>query len=298
MLGLSKINKEKLLKCLKLKNIKEKMELKTLIQQAYREHFAIGAFNVYNLETVLAVADASIKAKAPVILQVSEKALDYAGFDQLTGIIKRLQLESGAPIFLHLDHGRDINIVKRCIQDRFDSVMYDGSHLPMEENVEISKSLKKLAARRNVVFESEIGRVGGSEDRITALNFKTSPEQALEYYEAVQPDMLAVAIGNIHGELTAQEQLDFTLLAKISESLKCPLVLHGCSNRAEREYRVAIAEGVVKINIDTELRQAFVEGIKRSLHKREKDPREILISAKNEMAKQVESKIEIFSKSC
>jgi len=274
------------------------MELKTLIQQAYREHFAIGAFNVYNLETVLAVADASIKAKSPVILQASEKALDYAGFDQLTGIIKRLQLESGAPIFLHLDHGRDINIVKRCIQDRFDSVMYDGSHLPMEENVEISKSLRKLAARRNVVFESEIGRVGGSEDRITALNFKTSPEQALEYYEAVQPDMLAVAIGNIHGELTAQEQLDFTLLAKISESLKCPLVLHGCSNRAEREYRVAIAEGVVKINIDTELRQAFVEGIKRSLHKREKDPREILTSAKNEMAKQVESKIEIFSKSC
>lgn len=274
------------------------MEFKSAIRRAYEDHYALGAFNVYNLETALAVAQAAEKTGKSMIMQLSEKALEYAGFDQITGIIKRIQLDSKTPIYLHLDHGRDINIVKKCIADKFDSVMYDGSHLPMEENIEISKSLRKLASQRGVVFEAEIGRVGGREDSVSAQEFKTSPAEALEYYDAVKPDMLAVAIGNIHGELTAAEQLDFTLLAKISDTVKCPLVLHGCSNRAEREYKVAIAEGVVKINIDTELRQAFVEGLKMALHKREKDPRAILTIAKNEVVKQTEEKIKIFSSGC
>lgn len=274
------------------------MKLKSVIQEAYKNRFAIGAFNVYNLETVQAVVEAANFAKQPVILQLSEKALEYAGFDQITAIVKRAQLDNDTPIFLHLDHGRDIALVKKCIADRFDSVMYDGSHLPIEENIEISKSLRKIAEQRDVVFEAEIGKVGGQEDRISAKEFKTSPDQALEYYEAVAPDMLAVAIGNIHGELTAEEQLDFTLLAKISGMVKCPLVLHGCSNREDREYSVAISEGVVKINIDTELRQAFVKGLQDALKKKEKDPRKILSIAKNEVMKRAGDRITIFSSGC
>jgi fructose-bisphosphate aldolase class II len=274
------------------------MKLKSLIQDAYKNRFAIGAFNVYNLETVQAVIEAGRRAKQPIILQLSEKALEYAGFDQITAIIKRAQLDNDDPIFLHLDHGRDISLVKKCIADRFDSVMYDGSHLPVEENIEISASLRKIAQQRDVVFEAEIGKVGGQEDKISACEFKTSPDQALDYYNAVKPDMLAVAIGNIHGELTAQEQLDFTLLAKISEMVKCPLVLHGCSNREDKEYKVAIAEGVVKINIDTELRQAFVRGLQDALKKKEKDPRKILSIAKIEVTKQTEDRIAIFSAAC
>ncbi len=148
------------------------------------------------------------------------------------------------------------------------------------------------------MFEAEIGRIGGQEDKISACEFKTSPDQAVEYYEAVKPDILAVAIGNIHGELTAQEQLDFTLLAKISEMVKCPLVLHGCSNREDREYKVAIAEGVVKINIDTELRQAFVRGLQDALKKKEKDPRKVLTVAKMAVTRQAEDRIAVFSSGC
>jgi fructose-bisphosphate aldolase class II len=274
------------------------MDLKTLISQAYKDHFAVGAFNVYNLETIQAVAQAANNTGKPVIMQLSEKALEYAGFDQILGIFKRARIDSRTPIYLHLDHGRNPALAKDCIANKFDSVMFDGSALPIEQNIEISSSIRKYAHQRGVIFEAEIGKIGGKEDRVSSAEFKTSPEEALEVHEKVKPDMLAVAIGNVHGVLTANEQLDFSLLAKISGMVRAPLVLHGCSNRAEREYRVAISEGVVKINIDTELRQAFVEGLKKALRKKESDPRSILTIAKAEVTKQTEGKIDIFSKGC
>lgn len=274
------------------------MDLKTVLQDAFQKKYAIGAFNVYNLETIQAVTEAANNTGKPVILQLSEKAIEYAGFDQIISIFKRAQIDSRTPIYLHLDHGKNVSLVKDCIANKFDSVMFDGSGLPIEQNIEISSLIRKYAHQRSVIFEAEIGKIGGKEDFVSSAQFKTSPEDALRFYEEVKPDMLAVAIGNVHGVRTASEQLDFSLLAKIADVVKCPLVLHGCSNRADREYRVAISEGVIKINIDTELRQAFVSGLKLALAKRIADPREILIFAKKEVTKQTESKINIFSDSC
>ena len=271
------------------------MSLKELINQAYREKNAIGGFGVYNLESARAVVEAANKTKKAVFLMMTEKSLDYAGFENLIEIVKRLKKESKTEVFLHSDHGSNVEVIKNCIAAGFDSVMFDGSKLPLDQNIEISKNLRLAAHRKNVIFEGEVGCIGGREDYARSSEFKTNPSEALQYANEVKPDLLAVAIGNIHGERTAAEQLDFTLLGLIQDTIKMPIVLHGCSNRQEREYKVAISEGVVKINIDTELREKFVDGLNHALRRREKDPREILNTAAGEISKRVQEKINIFS---
>lgn len=271
------------------------MTLHDLIQKAYKNHFAIGAFNVYNLETVKAVSAAAQKAEKPVLMQLSEKAIEYAGFEHILSIVGIEKKQSKTPLFLHLDHGSNPELIRKCIKSGFDSVMFDGSKLPFEQNIEISRELRLEAHRHGVMFEAEIGKIGGKEDYVSSKLFKTDPQQAVEFHEKVMPDTLAVAIGNVHGEDVVHEELDFSLLARISDLIKSPLVLHGCSNRSEREYKVAIAEGVVKINIDTELRQAFVRGVTYGIRKKQHDPRAILDLASSEIEKQVLEKIRVFS---
>jgi fructose-bisphosphate aldolase class II len=273
------------------------MTLKALLKEAYKDHFAIGGFNFFNYESGLAIAQASKKAKKPAILMVSEKSIDYYGLENLIFVFEKIKKDTQAEIFLHLDHGSDLSLIRQAIKSGFDSVMFDGSKLPIDQNIELSKELRKEAHHKDVVFEAEIGHVGGREDYVTSENFKTNPAEALMFYQKVEPDTLAVAIGNIHGERTSDEQLDFSLLAKIQDTVKAPLVLHGCSNRADREYQVAISEGVIKINIDTELRQAFVEGLKQAI-KKETDPREILKISSEFITKRTEEKIELFAKGC
>lgn len=273
------------------------MTLKELIKNAYSEQFAVGGFGFYNLESAKAIVEAVQKTKKPAFLMVTEKSIEYAGLDQLLGVVEKLKREAETPFYLHLDHGKNVETVRKCVKSGFDSVMFDGSGLPFDQNSALSRELCRYARRNGVVFEAEIGHVGGKEDNVSANTFKTNPSEALHFQELVKPDMLAVAIGNIHGEQTAKEELDFTLLAKISDLIKSPLVLHGCSNRASREYQVAISQGIVKINIDTELRQMFVDGITAALKKKQKDPREILALASKKISGRVAEKIELFSNS-
>jgi fructose-bisphosphate aldolase class II len=273
------------------------MTLKSLFKEAYKDRFAVGGFNFFNYESGLAIATASIEAKKPAIMMVSEKSIDYYGFENIISTFEKIKKDTGAEVFLHLDHGSDLALLRLAIKSGFDSVMFDGSKLPVDQNIELSRELRKEAHNKDVLFEAEIGHVGGREDYVTSENFKTNPTEALMFHQKVEPDTLAVAIGNIHGERTTDEQLDFSLLAKIQDTIKAPIVLHGCSNRANREYQVAISEGVVKINIDTELRQAFVEGLKHAL-KKESDPREILKISSEFITKRTIDKIELFAKGC
>lgn len=273
------------------------MSLKEIFKLAYKDHFAVGGFNFFNYESALAIATASKKLDKPTILMVSEKSIDYYGLDNIIFAFKKVKKETEAEIFLHLDHGSNLSVVRQCIKDGFDSIMFDGSKLPLDQNIELSRDLRKEAHKKGLLFEAEIGHVGGHEDYVTSANFKTNPAEALMFHEKVEPDTLAVAIGNIHGVVTSDEQLDFSLLAKIQDTIKAPLVLHGCSNRSNREYQVAIAEGVIKINIDTELRQAFVEGIKDAIHKKTTDPREIMAISSEFICARAKEKIELFAKS-
>jgi len=271
------------------------MNLKEYIREAFVGKFAIGAFGFYNLETAQAIAAGAQAKEKPVIFLVSEKSLKYAGFERIVTLAESFKKESEFPLFLFLDHGHDIKIIKECIKSGFDAVMFDGSQMPLEQNMLISKQLRQAAHRKGIVFEAEVGRIGGREDYQISQDFKTNPSEARHFYQEVKPDLLAVAIGNIHGEETRHEELDFTLLARIADLVQAPLVLHGCSDRLPREYQVAISQGVVKINIDTEARQSFVEGLKRGIGKKIHDPREILALAKEEMTKTISNKIEIFS---
>lgn len=255
----------------------------------------MGAFNIYNLESVKAVARAADGEEKPVFLMVSEKSLGYAGLEEIFEIAKAVKAKTKTGLYLHLDHGNDVELIKKCIRMGFDSVMFDGSKLPLEQNIIISRDLRRLAHRNGVVFEAEIGKIGGKEDKVSSAIFKTNPAEAEKFFNEVKPDILAVAIGNVHGPITAAEELDFTLLAKIQDTIKAPLVLHGCSNRDPREYKVAISQGVVKVNIDTELRQAFVKGVTRAIKKNFSDPREILKLSSEEISENVKEKIKIFS---
>lgn len=271
------------------------MSLIDVIKENYKNRSAVGAFNVYNLESAKAVVSAAESEEKPVILMVSEKTIEYAGLEELAGIVQVLKKKAKVEAFLHLDHGNDVEIIKKCIKIGFDSVMFDGSQLPIEQNILISKDLRRNAHRNGVSFEAEIGKIGGKEDKINSGLYKTNPAEAEKFYSEVRPDMLAVAIGNVHGPITAEEELDFTLLAKIQDTIKAPLVLHGCSNRDKREYQVAISQGVIKVNIDTELRQAFVHGISVAMRRRLLDPRQILACGSDEITKNVREKIRIFS---
>lgn len=271
------------------------MSLKEIIQENYKKRTAIGAFNIYNLESAQAVSRAAADKEKPVFLMVSEKSIEYAGLEELFEIVKVVKSKTKSGIFLHLDHGKNVEIVKKCIKIGFDSVMFDGSQLPIDQNILISRDLRRSAHRAGVLFEAEIGKIGGKEDKVSSHLFKTDPVEAQKFYSEVKPDILAVAIGNVHGPITADEELDFTLLAKIQDVLGAPLVLHGCSNRESKEYKVAISQGVVKVNIDTELRQAFVRGISLAYKKRLTDPREILKITSDEIYDRTKEKIDIFS---
>jgi len=271
------------------------MTLKSYIQKAYRERFAIGAFAVYNVESIQALRDAANESKKPVIMMLNESSFEYAGFDELVFLAQKTKKESNVPIFLHFDHGRDLEVLKQCVKNKFDSVMFDGSKLPTSQNIAISKELRRLCHKSDVLFEAEIGEVGGREDKVISCGFKTDPQEALNYYEEVKPDMLAVAFGNIHGEATGEEVLDFSLLAKISDLVQCPLVMHGCSNRQAKEYKVAASVGVIKINISTELKESFVDGVKKALKHHESDPRKILSYSINEIKERIKKRITDFS---
>jgi len=274
------------------------MKLKSFLQQAYSEHFALGGFNFFNLDSAKAIAKASAKTKKPTLMMVTEGSIEYAGLNYLIATFEKVKAETGADIFLHLDHGSNIELLKECVKKGFDSVMFDGSNLPLDQNILISTDLRKYAHNKGAIFEAEIGHVGGHEDNVSSAIFKTNPAEALMFFDKVKPDMLAVAIGNVHGVLTTDEQLDFTLLAKIQDTIKAPIVLHGCSNRSERDYQVAISEGVVKINIDTELRQTFVDSVSHALKQKMTDPRKILALAEDNISKHVEERIELFAKGC
>lgn len=265
---------------------------KKLLYQVRSEHWALGAFSAHNLEFCQAIVWAAEKIKSPVILQLSHKTLDYSE-GEILDIALDLVQSSPAEIAVHLDHCREVDFAKEAIQEgRFTSVMFDGSSLPFDENVQKSKKLAELARTKNICFEAEIGRIGGRED-VEAAEFKTNPEKAREFAEAVRPDSLAVAFGNIHGERVPGEKLDLELLDQIAQKVKIPLVFHGASNTPKGEIEQAIKLGIAKINVDTELQQTFKVATEKFLRENRavSDPRQVLTAGREVIQLKVEEKI-------
>jgi len=273
--------------------------MSSLLERARKDGYAIGAFNANNLEIVQGIVEAAEEMEAPVILQASQGAIKYAGLDYIVAMVRAAAEKVKVPVALHLDHGTSFEQAVQCIRAGFSSVMYDGSKLPLEENIAATLAVVKVARAVGVSVEAELGRIGGTEDDISVSDREatmTVPEEAQEFVARTGVDALAVAIGTAHGVYKGEPKLDFDRLKAIADLVDVPLVLHGASGVPDEAIKRAISLGICKVNIDTNLRQAFVAAIVRVLSEKpgEIDPRKLLGPAREALKQVVKEKISLF----
>jgi fructose-bisphosphate aldolase class II len=269
-----------------------------ILQAAKKGGYAVGAFNLNNMEILQAIIEAAEEEKSPVILQASQGALKYAGIEYIAGLARIAAEKATVPIALNLDHGTSFEQVVKCVRHGFTAVMIDGSQLPFEENIAIVQKVVEVAHPNNVSVEAELGKIGGVEDDIVVDEREatfTNPDEAAEFAERTKCDALAVAIGTAHGPYRGEPKLDLERLKVISTKTDVPLVLHGASGVPDEAIKIA-RQYVSKINIDTELRIAFSKAVADFLRENpnEIDPRKILGPAKAAMKEVVRAKMRLF----
>ena len=293
---------------------------KDMFEKALKSDYAVGAFNVNNMEIIQGIVEAAQEEKAPLILQVSAGARKYAKPAYLIKLVEAAVMDTGLDIALHLDHGEDFEICKKCVDDGFTSVMIDGSKHPFEENIRLTKEVVEYAHSKGVVVEAELGKLAGIEDniKVDARNATfTVPEEAAEFVEKTGVDSLAVAIGTSHGEykFKGEPYLDFERLQEIHKLIPdTPLVLHGASTVLpefvskcneyggsipgaqgvpEEMIQTAAKYGVCKVNIDTDLRLAMTAEIRKHFveNPADFDPRKYLGPAIDAIRRMVQHKI-------
>ena len=295
---------------------------KDMFEKSMKEGFAIGAFNVNNMEIIQAIVDAASEAKSPVILQASASAIKYAGIDYLMKMVEAATIvHPELPIAIHLDHGPDFETCKMCIDAGFTSVMIDGSKYDFEENIRITKEVVDYAHSKGVVVEAELGKLAGIEDEVNVEAkdaMYTDPEQAEEFVKKTGCDSLAIAIGTSHGayKFKGEAKLRFDILKEIKERIpNTPIVLHGASSVIPKLVEMcnqyggdipgakgvpdeilmeAGKLGVSKINVDTDLRLAMTAGIRKVFAEEPSafDPRKYLVPARDLIKETVKHKME------
>lgn len=281
------------------------IHIKDLITKAQKGGYAIGAFNTQNLEITLGIVRAAVAQRSPVIIQISETTIGYTGLKAITHIVQTIAKNetTNVPVALHLDHGKSFISVSECIHAGFSSIHIDGSELPFDENIAITKQSVDYAHRYRVWAQGELGTILGKKEAgkkrqklIKSEDYMTDPEQAEEYVKKTQVNTLAISIGNMHGIFPGQEHLDFKRLKAINDKIKVPLVLHGASGVADEEVRRAIKLGMTVINIDTRLRKEFTSSLHKTLHEKkdEIDPRKILGPSIDAVQRAVEEKLGVF----
>lgn len=278
------------------------VEMDALLDRAQEGGYAVGAFNANNMEIIQAIIRAAELEKSPVIMQASQGAIRYAGLDFITGMVRIAAEKSLVPVALHLDHGTDFDQVIQCIRSGFTSVMYDGSKLSLDENIATTRKILEIANPIGVSVEAELGKIGGTEDHVHVDHAEatyTDPEEARYFVEQTGIKSLAIAIGTAHGQYKGEPKLDFERLAAIKALIKIPIVLHGSSGVPDEAVRRAISLGVRKVNIDTNIREAFVGAMKKVIEKnpQEIDPRQILGPARQATIDIIREKIRLFGSS-
>ena len=273
--------------------------LTEMLAQAEEGNYAVGAFNANNLEIVQAIIGAATNRNSPVIIQASQGALRYAGLEQITAMVRAGAREAQVPVCLHLDHGTDFDQVMQCIRSGFSSVMIDASAYPLAENIRRTKEVVAVAKAVGVSVEAELGRIGGTEDNVSVSErqaFFTDPAEAAQFVQETGIDALAVAIGTAHGPYKGESKLDLERLEAIAAVVDIPIVLHGASGVPAATIKAAVKRGIRKINIDTELRQAFTKRMRQVLAADQEvyDPRKVLGPAREVLQEAVEEKMELF----
>lgn len=247
---------------------------KEMLKDAQQKHYAVGAFNVENMEMAQAIIAAAEAQHAPVIIQTTPGTLKYAKPATYAAIVTSLAKEASVPVALHLDHGDSYELAVECLKAGYSSVMIDGSRLSFEDNIAQAAKVVAEAKKLGVPVEAELGKVGGKEDTLEdAGDEYTDPTKAAEYVQRTGISSLAVAIGTAHGVYSKKPVLDVERLKAIRKVVEIPLVLHGASGLTTEQVQSCIAEGICKVNFATELRLAYTEGVKEALEKNPIDPK-------------------------
>lgn len=297
------------------------LPMSVLLNKANAEGYAVGAFNTNNMEITQAIIEGAVAERAPVIIQCSEGAMKYAGVDTVVAMVKALAENVDIPVALHLDHGKEFDNIIKCIRAGFTSVMIDASHFPLEENIAMTKKVVEIAHAAGVSVEAELGRIAGVEDNVSTSErdaMLTDPDEAERFVSETGVDALAIAIGTAHGprKFKGEPKLEMDLIREIKSRVNIPLVMHGASavpkeviDKAVRygaeiegasgvpdeAVSQAVANGINKVNIDTDMRLAMIAAMREVLHNNPKatDPRKVLGPAKDAIVEIVRHKISI-----
>lgn len=238
---------------------------KEMLENARRGGYAVGAFNAENMEMVQAIVAAAEKLNAPVMIQTTPSTVRYAGVELYAANVRAAAEKARVPVALHLDHGDSVELARSALKAGYTSLMIDGSKLPFEENIAVTRQVVEFAGAAGVPVEAELGKVGGKEDDLVAEGGYTDPEEAREFVERTGVSSLAVAIGTAHGVYKGEPRLDVARLKEIGALVDIPLVLHGASGLSDQAVRACIREGICKVNFATELRIAFTQGVRETL---------------------------------
>jgi fructose-bisphosphate aldolase class II len=275
---------------------------KEMLQAALEGHFGVGAFNANNMEQIQGIIDAANEERSPVILQVSQGAIDYAGLGFATAMVKTAAEEATVPVVLHLDHGSSFEQNVQCLRAGFTSLMFDGSKLSYDENVRITAKIVEMAGVVGIPVEAELGKVLQSRDNVSEDQVKaamTDPDEAADFIARTGISSLAVAIGSVHAMQSADAELDIERLKAIRAKVNIPMVLHGSSGVKESSEVEAIQHGICKINVATMLNQAFIKGILDGYAANPKniDPRKWLQISRDGVKEVVRHKMRLFGSS-
>ncbi len=293
-----------------------------LLKAARQGAYAIGAFNINNMEFLQAITGAAEELGSPVIIALSEGAIKYAGFRGIVSMVRLAAEEKRVPVSLHLDHGKDLEAITKCIEGGFTSVMIDGSALPFEENIAVTARVVEKARPKGVSVEGELGKLAGIEDNVSVAErdaMLTDPAQAEEFVKRTGVDALAIAVGTSHGAYKFKGEANLALdrISEIASRVKALLVLHGASGVKQENVDIAnkfgaaikgakgvpdsaiveaIRRGISKVNIDTDMRIAFTAYVRKAMAEKpeEIDPRKVLGPGRDAIAAVVREKIKLF----
>lgn len=242
---------------------------KNMLRLAQKGSYAVGAFNVENMEMAQAVVSAAEELHAPVILQTTPSTVKYAGLPLYAANIRTLAEEASVPVALHLDHGNSFELCVQALRAGYTSIMIDGSKLPLEENIRLTKKVVELCGPAGIPVEGELGQVGGKEDDAECENAGyTIPEEAVRFEAETGLSSMAVGVGTAHGVYAKTPVLNVELVSRLKEMLAVPMVLHGASGLSDEAVRECIRRGICKVNFATELRIAYTEGVRRVLREK------------------------------
>ena len=271
---------------------------KKMLEDAKVNKYAVPHFNINNLEWTRYILEECNRLKSPVILGVSEGAIRYmGGYKVVANLVKNLdeELNIQIPVAIHLDHGSSVESCKKAVDAGFTSVMIDASKYSLEENIDMTKQVVEYARIKNITIEAEIGHIGGSEDNMSSEIAYAKVDDALSLYNETKIDFLAPALGSVHGLYKGEPCLDFDKMKEISEKTNIPLVLHGGTGIDDEKLKKAIASGICKVNINTELQIAWTKAVRKFLSEYTKayDPRTVIKYGEQSMKQAIEHKVNV-----